>query len=513
MNRGLFRASVTVTALSLAGLAASFCIQLFLAARFGAATSTDAYLAAVTIPTVLNTVFLTALSVAFVPVFVQYDAGGSREAWRVANGFSVVVLLVLGLFVLAGTALSATLVRWVAPGLAGHPQALALASSLQWILLPAMLPAAWSALLASLFYARQSFVIPSLGPLLASLVTLLVAWAFANSAGIHAVAAGVLAGHMAQALFLWLCLIYRFRPPLTFTIAHPGVRQIGRLMLPWLLGAIIYKGNPVVDRVIASQFPAGAISMLGYALMLAQVAVFVCSKGASQAVFPAMARLASAGERGQFPAVIDTGLRLVLAAVVPAVVLIALLAEPLVAAALQRGVFTAADSRGTAHALLAYTGAIVALALGNILTYAFYALQDTRTPAVIGVMGMALNIALALTLRGSVGFLAPALSFSAMCLFNLVVLAAVLRRRMGRLVLPRFAAFSLRTALAGLLMAVGILAARASQAALPAAWAVPMVALIYPALAGVSVYALLLGLAHRAQLRRMVRRFAHRAAA
>jgi putative peptidoglycan lipid II flippase len=503
----LVRASLVVAVLSVAGMGAGFLLQLLLAAVFGAGATSDAYVAAATIPTLLNTVLLSATTITFIPVFIEYEAkASSEEAWQVANSFIFLVVLLLAAVSLTGSLFSEPVVRLIAPGLARRPETLALAADLQRILWPAMIPMAWSGLLAGLFYARQSFVIPTLAPLLGNGVALLVAWLLVQPAGIFGVALGVLVGNAVQVLFLWFCLPPT-RPSGRLAFNHPGVRQIGRLMVPWLLGALIYKANPLVDRLVASQFSAGAISILNYAALLAQVAVFASSKGASLAVFPTIARAIHNGRRDQLPEVIDTGLRLVLTAVIPVGLLLLLLGDLIVALLFERGAFSAADAQLTAYALAAYAGSIVALSLGNILTYVYYALQDTKTPAVVGCVGMALNVALALLLREGIGFLSPAVSYSAMTLFNLVVLVLLLRRRLGSLVLPGFRPFCAEVGLAGLGMAVAIALARRGTAV--AQWP-GWLQLIALAMVGVAVYLLLWGLFNRAMLGRAIRQLVDR---
>jgi putative peptidoglycan lipid II flippase len=511
----LVRSSLSVTVLALAGTGAGFLLQVYLASAFGVGAVTDAYLAATTIPTLANTVFVMALNITFVPVFIEYELKGSRdEAWRVAGSFTLVVLAGLAAASTLGNLASEALVGLVAPGLARDAATLALAASLQRVLLWSLVFMGLSGLLAGLLYAQQSFVVAALGPLLANLIALGVAWAWARPLGIHAVAAGVLAGQIAQAVALLLWVAARYRPRLAFDVGHPGVRQIGRLMLPWLLGAAIYKANPVVDRVIASAFPAGAISILGYAALLAQLAVLASSRGASLSVFPAIARLVSSGQRDQLPALIDIGLRLVVVAVVPVLVLVLLAGDSLVAVLLQRGAFAPADAKLTAVALVAYSGSILALALGNILTYVYYALQDTRTPAIVGSLGMALNVAMALLLRESAGFLAPAVSYSLMALLNLAVLAAVLQRRLGRLVLPGFLAFCARAGLAGLAMAAAVLVARQTLAGVPAlAQAPPLVQLAGLSLSGLAAYLLCWALRERGRIGPLLQRIAYRVSA
>ncbi len=507
MSLRILRASAIVTLLSLASMGANFLLQVFLAHQFGAGTTTDAYLAAATIPTLANTVFLTAMNITFIPVFIEYESKSTpEEAWTIVNSFMVLVLLSLTLFTVIGNIYSERLILLIAPGLGRNAAALSLAAHLQRWQLPALVFMAWGGLQASLFYARQSFIIATLGPLLANLITLILAWLLRPIVGIEGVAIGLLAGNIGQVIFFRLSLRQLGTGRGRLNLAHPGVRQIGRLMVPWLLGAMIYKANPLVDRFIASQFSAGAISILGYAASLVQVAVFASSKGASLAVFPVMSQLAHSQQQDQLPGVIDTGLRLVISAVLPVIVLLLLLGEPLVALVLQRGAFSAEDAALTAMALIAYMGAILALASGNIVTYVYYALQDTVTPVIVGTVGMGVNLALALLWRDDLGFLAPALSYSVMTLFNLGVLVFTLRRRLGAVVRPGFLRFCAQMGLLGVGMTGVLWLTRQSVTLMPVltAWP-PWGQLLYHSLVALMGYVLGWVLLNRTLLRRVWR--------
>ncbi len=441
----IVKATAIVTILSMASMVFAFLLQMLLASSFGASSESDAYVAATTIPNLLNAVLLTAMSITFIPVFVEYETNATEEeAWRVAASFIVVALLSLIIFSLIGSLFSEQLIRLIAPGLARDPGTVRIAADLQRILLQAMVLVAFGGLLAGLFYAHKSFAIPTLGPLLSGVVAFLFAWLFVNRLGIYSLAIGSLVGAAVQVVFLLLLLRIRYSFRLSLDLTHPGVQRIGLLMLPWILGAMIYKANPVIDRFIGSQFDEGTISILGYAFLIVQVAVFVSSKGASLSIFPTMSRLISEQRSDRLHQVIDTGIRLVITVLAPVVVMAVLLGDELVAVALQRGQFSSESTQMTSEALIAYTGAIVALSIGNVIAYVYYALQDTRTPAIVGVLGMALNLALALGLRYVFGFLAPAISFSIMTLFNLSLLWLILHRRLGKVVTSDFPAYCIK---------------------------------------------------------------------
>ena len=99
----ILKSSFTVTIFSLAGVGASFLLQIFLATNFGTTYEADSYLAASTIPTLFNTVFLTSLSITFIPVFVEYSLRSNKnEAWTIANMFIIFVIIIFGDYLCVG---------------------------------------------------------------------------------------------------------------------------------------------------------------------------------------------------------------------------------------------------------------------------------------------------------------------------------------------------------------------------------------------------------------------------
>jgi putative peptidoglycan lipid II flippase len=127
------------------------------------------------------------------------------------------------------------------------------------------------------------------------------------------------------------------------------------------------------------------------------------------------------------------GLRLVLVLVVPATLGLLVLAQPIVALLFQHGRFTAHDTFWTAWALRYYLAGLIFAAIDWPLNYAFYARQDTITPALVGVLSVGVYLAVALVLIGPMGFLGLVLADSAKHFCHATVMLILTQRQVGGL--------------------------------------------------------------------------------
>ena len=144
---------------------------------------------------------------------------------------------------------------------------------------------------------------------------------------------------------------------------------------------------------------------MGYAYSIILLGVFIGTKGVSIAVFPKLSEFSSLNEREKFIELIDIGLKLVMTFLVPITVVLLILGSEIVAIFYQRGQFSAEAANLTAVAVISYIGALIALSIGNIISYVYYSLQDTKTPAAVGIIGMFINLIFALVLKNHIGFL------------------------------------------------------------------------------------------------------------
>jgi putative peptidoglycan lipid II flippase len=374
-------------------------------------------------------------------------------------------LLVVALGLAAGLlALSAPwLVQYVlAPGFR-DPAQIQLAASLLRIQLAAPILFGLSGLLMATLNAHQLFRWPALAPAFHWLGWILATLLLVPRVGIHGLAWGVVLGaglHLA----IQLPGLRSLRPRYTLTAGRndPLVRQVGRLMAPRLIGVGVVQLNFLVNLILASGMPEGSLTglTLGFAIML--MPQVVIAQAAAVAALPTFSSQAARGEWGELRRSLAGTLRGVIYLSLPAGLGLILLRTPLVATLFQRGEFDADSTALVAWPLLWYAAGLVGHALVEVVSRAFYALKDTRTPVVIGAAAMALNLLLSLGLsRLFTGLGWPphgglALANSLATALEAVALLAVVSRRLGGIELERIRRGLFASLLASLGMGIGL---------------------------------------------------------
>ncbi|MEX2031403.1 MAG: murein biosynthesis integral membrane protein MurJ, partial [Dehalococcoidia bacterium] len=320
------------------------------------------------------------------------------------------------------------LVPLLAPGLGeatGQQTELrALAVELTRVMLISPLFFGISGMLTGILNARQHFLAPAIAPVLYNLGIILAAVFLSGPLGVHGLAWGVVGGAAAHLLVQAPALRFvgmRWRPSLE--LGSEAVMDVLRLMGPRVVGLAATQVNFLVVVFFASFVSDEAISAVNYAFLMMMLPVGVIGMAISTAVFPTLAAHAAAHETAALRTAISSTLRVILFLSIPASVGLVLLAEPAVRLLLERGAFDATATDRVVQALSIYALGIAAQAGIEILSRGFYALSDTRTPVVIAVIAMAVNIAFAALLVQPFGLggLAGAGALSALLEFGLLV--------------------------------------------------------------------------------------------
>lgn len=456
LARGAGVVGIAVMASRILGLVRE---QLF-AALFGAGRELDAFVTAFRIPNLFRDLFAEgALSAAFVTTFAQkLEKEGEESAWRLANLVVHALLVVVGGVVLVGIFAAPWIVGWIAPGFAETPGKMELTVALTRLMFPFLLLVALAALAMGMLNARERFGVPAAASSFFNLgsivVGVLCAWWFAPeytseilrggsgfggdspaaARAITGMAVGTLAGGFLQLAIQLPSLRrinFRYRPMLSFS--DPGVREVLRLMGPATIGAAAVQVNVLVNNNFASYLGDGAVSWLNVAFRFMQLPIGVFGVAIGVVALPAVSRRVAQADLVGMRDTVVRALRLVLILCVPSAVGLAVLAPEMIGVIYQHGLFDADDTRMASHALMAYALGLAGYANIKVLVPAFYALGDARTPALVGVLSIAVNAVLAWLAihRFGLGHVALALATSIVALTNFAILLALLRRRIG----------------------------------------------------------------------------------
>lgn len=423
-------------------------------ARFGQNNITDAYQAAFSIPDFLYLLLVGgALSSAFIPVFAGYLATDQEdEAWKVASivfNF-VIVLMLLGIGL--GLVYTPQLMRLLVPGF--DPPTMRLAVTLTRIMFVQAFFMALSGVTMGVLHSYRYFTATAAAAILYNLGIILVGWFLSPYLGIMAFSLGVVVGAMAN-FFVQLPPLLRrgLRYHFSFDLSHPGVRRLWQLMVPVLASLSVTQLNLFVNQNLASTLAPGLVAALRTAQRLMQLPVGTFAVALAVAAFPSLTAQAAQGKYAAYRHTLAQGLRSMFFLMLPATLGLMALGVPIVRLLFEQGRFTPAATQATAYALLFYAVGIVAYGSLQLLNRAFYAVQDTATPMLVGMFTIALNIWLNLILIGRLGHGGLALAYSLAGIFNMVLLLFLLRRRLGPMGGRRLALSAAKSLVAALLAA------------------------------------------------------------
>lgn len=378
---------------NIAGLAR----QILIARAFGTSLELDAYYAAIRLPDILFTLVAGgALGSAFIPLFAGFLARDDRDgAWKLASGVTTLVFVTLT--IVGGlAAIFAPLIvsRILAPGFS--PEAQALTVSLLRLMLASSVIFGVSGLVMGIHNAHQHFLLPAVAPILYNLGIMAGALA-APIFGVRGLAYGVVLGalmHLGAQLPGLRGRGAQYTP--TLGLDNPAVRQVAKLMGPRVLGLAIVQLNFLINIILASGMPEGSLSGLTVAFQILTLPEAVIAQAIAIAALPTFAEQFARGQIAELRAALAGTLRGILFLSVPSSIGLLILRKPIVALLFQRGHFDERSTELVAWALAFYAIGLVGHSVVEIVSRAFYALHDTRTPVAIGAAAMTLNVVLSL---------------------------------------------------------------------------------------------------------------------
>lgn len=413
----LTKAAGLVAFLTIISKILGFIREASLAAVFGATYATDAYLVAQTIPYLLFATISYALTTTFIPVYAHVrEKDGQEAAFRMANTVMLAVGCIALVFILIGEFLAEKLVFVVAPGFEG--QVAQLTAYLSRIIFPMMIFQLLSGIITGILQADGEFGVPTAAGLMQNVCIMSSIIFFGPRYGIGAVAVGTLMG-AAGAMIVKLPALRRtgFCWQWALNLKEPGFQRIAVLMLPAIIGAGAGQLNTMVDRILASGLPEGRVAALSYANRLMDLAPGILGASLVTVMYPTLADLAARRDwRGFSDNLIDT-LSMIHFLLAPIAVGAIVLREPLVRIVYQRGAFDESATQETAWALLFLSLGMAIFTMRTMVNRSFFALQDTKTPMVVGFVTVGTNIVLNFLLVGPLeqGGLTLATSIASLC--------------------------------------------------------------------------------------------------
>lgn len=479
-NAGVARATGVLALGNIASRVLGLVREIVLTNLFGASAAVDAFNVAVLVPKGLYDLLIGGhVNGAIIPVLSEVvTLKGKVELWRLVSVLFSLVTVVLAALVLLLEISAPLVVQIVGAGMNAQTQALA--TLLLRITSPALIFMSIFAVFSGTLYALRVFTWPAFATAVFNgaivIVTLVFVpgrrfvlspdgdslnWLFTRPAsGITVVAMGWLVGAVAYML-LQMPGLRGAHIRFTFNWAHPALRRIGVLYVPVMFSLVM---DTLIIRPVsynlASQTGDGSIAYMNWATTLIQFPQGLVVTAISIAILPTLARQAAVIAQAQnnqesrqaFQNTLGLGLRLAITLILPATVGLFVLATPIIDLIFEHGAFSVWDTYMTTRVLRLYLLGLPFAAVDLLLVYAFYARQDTLTPALVGLFSLCIYLALALALLPRYGLFSLMLADSAKHFVHAVLSGYLLHRRMGGLGEQRLVMTTAKTTLGVIVM-------------------------------------------------------------
>jgi len=380
---------------SLTGLAS----QILITRAFGTSAEIDAFYAANRIPEILfNLMAGGALASAFIPTFTTFLTRKDPDgAWRLASSISWLVILTLTVVSLLAWLIAPWLVeRILTPGFEAQAQ-INLTVKLLRIMLISPVIFGVSGLIMGILNAHQRFAAPALAPAAYRFGIIFSLLVLVPRLGVFGLAWGSVLGSLLH-LLLQIPSLIRISPRLFpgLGLGNPAVREVGRLMAPRLIGVAVVQLNFLINTIIASGLPEGSLSSITYAFQIMLMPEIVIAQAIAIAALPTFSAQVASGDLDDLRSSLMVTLRGLVYLALPASLGLMLLREPVLDLLFRGGEFQLESTSMVSWALLWYAAGLLGHSILEIITRAFYAMNDTRTPVLVGTAAMTLNAGLSL---------------------------------------------------------------------------------------------------------------------
>jgi len=426
VNKKLVYAAFGITIISSTGKILGLIRESSFAAYFGASSNTDAFKIAFSIPDIFIAIFSAAIAQVFIPVYCDIlKEGNPDKTQRFLNNIFTLIAIASATIVLLGIILRGPLVDLIAPGFDEASKRSAMEMVI--IMFPGALFMIMANLVSGYLQVHERFISSSL-IWYSYNICIISSLVLFHKFGIKVAAVGALFGLIGMLLIQLPSLVwqgFRYRPVIDFK--DDGFRMISMLILPVLISSAFNQVYNVINRMLASNLGQGSISALDYAGRVSILINTVFIVSIATVIYPSLAKQSDCIP--QFNATLASSTRLASMISFPLATILLILRKPIIQVLFERGAFSALDTKMTAGVLGFLSIAVIGITHREFLNRAFFALKDTRTPMINGIIAIGLNIILNLILVQCMGINGLALGTSIASLLSAYMLLIRLYRK------------------------------------------------------------------------------------
>jgi putative peptidoglycan lipid II flippase len=404
----------------------SFLINIIISAKYGAGYVSDAIIISISIPTIIFSGFVSAVSLCFVPIY-KGITGGQKEknvvTSNVLNNFLFISLVIcLALFVFPKQC-----IRLLASGMSFEGIELA-GQMTRWIAIGALFCIA-TGLLQGFLQANNCFKMVSISALPVNvIIAASILISNSNNLGVFVGVGGFLAYFVQNGLFLLNCIRTGFKWTPRFDFGASHFKELIKALLPILASIVIYDINTIVDKNFASVLTAGTISVLDYAYKIAGAAQGIIAYPLTTIIFTRLSELSIMKKYDKLQISINEGLQKLSFYMIPIITLLMVVSDLIVKILFMHGEFSIESTKMTTQCMVLYLIGMYAISYRAMLEKVFMSMKSTRVLAINALITVSVNILLNAIFVHKLEHNGLALATSMSMCFSVIFLWIVLKR-------------------------------------------------------------------------------------
>ncbi len=430
-----------------------FAREIALSYFYGTSNISDAYLISQTIPLAIFSFIGTAITTGYIPLFNEVEQKyGEKESNRFTNNLVNLLFILCTIIVILGLLFTERLVKLFASGFEG--ETLALAVQFTKITIIGIYFTGILSIFGGFLRIKGNYIVPALIGFPMNFFIILSIF-LSKKTNILVLAIGSVVATISQ-LVLLMPFIYKegYRYKFVLDIKDKYIKKMLYLVLPVVIGVSVNQINTLVDKTIASRLSVGGISALNYSFRLIGFVQGLFVATISTVMYPMISKMAVEDDIAGLKSLVSEAINSISLLVIPCTVGAMLFSEPVVKFLFGRGAFDSEAISLTSNALFFYSIGMIGFGLRDILSRAFYSLQDTKTPMINGILGVITNIILNLVLSKFMGIGGLALATSISAIFSTILLFISFRKKIGSFGIKNIIISSTKIICASLIMGI-----------------------------------------------------------
>lgn len=442
--------------ITLIGRILGFIRGVFISEEFGLGMETDAFFAAFVIPMTLLMIIPGAIHSVFIPELSKAKQISEERAVHLYQKVLTITVILGAISSILGYFLANPLSTILAPGF-DEPARLLTADLLMWMI-PSIFFIGFIGVVSAVLYVEKKFFMPSFGPTINSLVVIASIFMIVPIMGIEGLALGTLLGFIGYSIVMIPTLL-RSNYPLSLRgswASDNNLRSMGIRFIPVLIGSFVSQLNIYVERFLASGLGDAKVSALALSYTLIQAPTALFAGAFIVPLFPLFSEYYSKNKMNEIKDLVIKGLSYLFIILIPIMAVFIALNEEIIRFVFERGQFDAEDTKLTAWALLFYSMAILAIASRQLIIRVYYAMEDTKTPVLLGLLSFVLYLSFSPFLISRFDHGGIALSVALSDYIGTALLTWKVRKRIGNIFNRPFLITTFKVIAATVLMVIVI---------------------------------------------------------